>query len=512
MPIRFGSVLGLVGWALSLPLLSAATQDQTTTIKQLVAQLGSGKYAQREAASKALDKLGAASLPALQTAAQSSDAEVRSRASRLLERIRDRIETARLLGGKQVRLVFKDTPVLDAVAQLKKQTGYDIQIIGEGTGLLGRRITLDTGDTTFWKALEQFCRKAGLAEKRPSSTNSPSGELILFDGKGRIVEMSPRALSGLSPLFHDPRLFLADAKAPSLPTHHAGAIRIQALPPAKFPAGKGPPGEKPINLNQVNLEDLLHERGPKPGEVSINLDVLPEPSLSWLGVWQMRIDKAVDDKGQILKQPELYTQAEPSAQEPEMAILMEELAGTRMSRDPRKIPVRLKLAKQPSRILKELSGTLTIRVLMPQPLITVDNILNASGKPFKSRDGTRLKIVEVKEEKDGNVEIRVQVEGEQVLGSDWRLGRVVRRKGFVSIETTPMANSSTFSLLDSKGNSYSLKKTSWAPVMDGNGKVQEERLIFQPQKGQGKASQLVFTNPRAVALEIPFTLRDVPLP
>jgi hypothetical protein len=64
------------------------TQRETAEeIQRLVDQLGDDQFAAREAASKRLGEIGAAALPALRRAAQSTSAEVRSRARMLLAQI-----------------------------------------------------------------------------------------------------------------------------------------------------------------------------------------------------------------------------------------------------------------------------------------------------------------------------------------------------------------------------------------------------------------------------------------
>ena len=65
--------------AVALPPPSAAQ------IERLIRQLGADRYADREAASKALAALGKPALPALKTACAAKDAEVRKRARRLVE-------------------------------------------------------------------------------------------------------------------------------------------------------------------------------------------------------------------------------------------------------------------------------------------------------------------------------------------------------------------------------------------------------------------------------------------
>jgi hypothetical protein len=78
-PLRRLAALGLVAF------LAAAGPDPR--VEQLIRRLGSDSYAEREAAARALEGLGAAALPALRTAARGPDPEVRARAGRLVEAI-----------------------------------------------------------------------------------------------------------------------------------------------------------------------------------------------------------------------------------------------------------------------------------------------------------------------------------------------------------------------------------------------------------------------------------------
>ena len=60
----------------------------TTRVPDLVAQLGSANYQEREAAFRALDELGQAALGDLRAALASPDSEIARRASELVRRIR----------------------------------------------------------------------------------------------------------------------------------------------------------------------------------------------------------------------------------------------------------------------------------------------------------------------------------------------------------------------------------------------------------------------------------------
>src|SRR5262245_49238147 len=127
----------------------ADDKAEAKKIARLITDLGSNQFAERDQATRVLDKLGAPALAALQEACRSQDLEVRRRAEELVRTITRRLETARLLEPKRVQLVFKDTPVSEAVEILARTTGFTIQYEGDKRPIQDRKITLDTGNTTF---------------------------------------------------------------------------------------------------------------------------------------------------------------------------------------------------------------------------------------------------------------------------------------------------------------------------------------------------------------------------
>src|SRR5262249_29631729 len=137
-------------------------------------------------------------------------------------------------GRKRVHLKLKDTPVLDAVAELQKQSGYPIQVMGDRTGVADKKITLDTGATTFWEALDQLCRAAGLTEAAtvgPAQPGLPGGfQMRQLPPQFLPVPAQPaRAVPG--------RGARAKPGAPAIP-----AVPLQRLVPARPQA----PGILPV--------------------------------------------------------------------------------------------------------------------------------------------------------------------------------------------------------------------------------------------------------------------------
>jgi hypothetical protein len=78
----------LVGASLALP----AAAPPSAPVKRLIRQLGSDSFDEREAASEALERIGAPALPELRKAAGNRDLEVRRRSARLVRAIQARVD------------------------------------------------------------------------------------------------------------------------------------------------------------------------------------------------------------------------------------------------------------------------------------------------------------------------------------------------------------------------------------------------------------------------------------
>ena len=172
-----------------------ADKPDADKIAKLVAQLGSDNFDEREKASADLEAAGDSAFDALHVALKSTDEEVRKRAEVLIGKIEKRRESADALKPKHVHLVCKDTPLTEAVEDLKKQTGYKIVLSDPENKLKDRKVTLDTGDMTFWQALDQFCDKAGLQETESAS----NGLAATRRGHPASARSSARGGFGISP-------------------------------------------------------------------------------------------------------------------------------------------------------------------------------------------------------------------------------------------------------------------------------------------------------------------------
>jgi hypothetical protein len=139
------AALIVAGLALVISLPSPADEAPSKEkIDKLIEQMGSGTFSEREKATKELAAIGPPALEALRKAAKSDDAEVRKRAKELIPKIERQAEIKRVLAPKRVHLVYKDTPLGEAVADFQKKSGYRIYLHDPEGKLKERKITLET--------------------------------------------------------------------------------------------------------------------------------------------------------------------------------------------------------------------------------------------------------------------------------------------------------------------------------------------------------------------------------
>lgn len=200
----------------------ALTQDRdladrdAARIETLVQQLGSAKFTDREKAKKELEGIGTPALTALKKAAKDDNLETSKRAEELVRKIEERMLTADMLNPKRVHLNVKDQPVLEVVAELSRLSGYNLQVVGDRAALADKKITIDTGNVTFFEALDQVCAKAGLNDQIVNGTVFPGAPRPPIFRRGGLkiravpaVPVLPRVVPG--------KIAPAPAPAPDLP-------------------------------------------------------------------------------------------------------------------------------------------------------------------------------------------------------------------------------------------------------------------------------------------------------
>ena len=617
--MRTRTLLPLLAVGFGLGVLAAAPaapadkieKPDAGRITKLIAQLGSDDFDDREKASAELDAIGEPALDALRQAAKSTDEEVRKRAETLTAGIQKRVESRNALAPKRVHLVYKGTPVKEAVEDFTKKSGYNITLHDPENKLKDRTVTLDTGNATFWQAFDQFCIKASLREADAQdllNPNPPVGAGACYHrsrpgdparradpaegptarpadqgrrrARGRIDRARRRRAGraaaesasrrGPPPAVGAPaigiaiapggavviggpavgvpqqagvpeEIILVDGKAEALPTDASSAVRVQALPKAD-------------------------QFGPAPdGEILVGLRLSLEPKMQWQSVDKVTIRKATDDQKQDLVQT--TTDAAPAnpvggpaAVPPVAAILPgggvivrplpfpgailgvpNALGGTRQE-----VAVHLKKGDKAAKSLTELTGVVTATLLRETtPVITATEILKAGGKSFKGGENGEIKVTDVTKDDNGQITVRVELQpptdylpvGNGAVGPIRR--RPIRRMP-VPIPAAPapaipapgaapaavgaaivlgpvfvgrgMNGAEGLSLVDDKGTPINQVSFGIQRQVAAAGVVSTQYVLtYQAEKGQ-EASKLIYSGRKVLNVEIPFTLKDVPLP
>ena len=278
---------------LVLILIAASLPTASDTPEELVEQLGAARYAEREAASEALRSLGKAALEPLRAAREDPEAEVRVRASGLL----DTIESDLLLTPTRVSLDYHDAPLSGVIADLGRQAGLQLNLISAvPPGAAEPRISLHSdGPITLWKALDRLCEASELAlvpslqvqNGLPGGGTNSTPALALQDspgGPGPVAEDGP---------FHLLVSKLTDTRERSFGAGGANAIGVFVNQNGRIvPAGVPQPrGDDP-------------RRGQLQESFTIDLQLSAEPRMSIITEGAPTLVEAVDERGQSLLPPE----------------------------------------------------------------------------------------------------------------------------------------------------------------------------------------------------------------
>lgn len=483
--------LGLV--SLSGSPAPAAKPPSAAEIRKLIDQLGSASFAEREEATAALDAAGEPALPGLRKAAESDDAEVRRRAGELLRKIEQRVDSEHLLAPTKVKLAFKDTPIPEAVARLAKESGRSVVLQDPAGRLRERKVTLDTGETTFWEALDRLCAAAGLAEEEvPFAPAGVAGTVVIPAAPGALappaVISKPRQLQG-GPMTVLGQLTLTDGRPSAAAATRVGALRIRA---AKAPAG----------------DDS--------GHLTVNLTVTAESNVRCQDLFTLHVDKAVDDQGQELHPADEGGGVAPAFTRRNLLVLQPGFLVQQLQ-------ARLEPGEKPSKSLRELHGTLKARLLTePRQVLAVDDLLKSGGKTFRGKEGGEIRVLDVTRDDAGEVTVRFELEVPpevSAAGIPYGAGgRGGRGRGGAFPEAPPVAlpaglqrRVGGLNILDDKGEAVEQTAVRSLVRRDARGLVREFTLTATPKTGRG-AAKLVFSGCKIVGVEVPFTVKDIPLP
>ena len=314
----------MIGANLAMLLLLGQAPSSSPT--ELVEQLGSPRFAERERATEALARLGADALPALRAARDAKDPEVRARAAALVEKT----EALLLTQPTLVTLDIKDRPLTEAVEAIGEQAGIKLALTPENSPAWRPRVTLqESAPLPFWKALDRLCVAGNLQYNLGMQGSSRNREplLTLFAGK----------------------------EAHAGPISDLGPFRVQ--------------------LTNLHFQrDVTFAAGPRASEqFYMQVQVAAEPRLSVSQNGTVQILEALDDRGQSLMLPDGGTSATRHS------------AYFGMSSGPIvQMQAHLKRPEQPGSTIRKLRGTVPIAVATRKPDPLVVPLTGASGKSFRN--------------------------------------------------------------------------------------------------------------------------------
>jgi hypothetical protein len=297
------------------------------------------------------------------------------------------------------------------------------------------------------------------------------------------------------------------------------------------------------------------------GEGLLSLEIAPEPKLQWQQLVSVRVVRATDDQGQELSQvsdglvaPALAVLGGGRARRGAVARAQPAVVGGPAVLWGGLYPqtlVHLKKGERPAQSLKELTGLLSAQVLTEsQPVLVADRVLQAAGKSFKGKGGGSITVNEVVKGNDGKITIRYRLQqppdvlpaGNPIPGARQAVGLPmpgmpmpvlpavggavqvqiiqaqiqIQRQARIQVQMGPggggvLSPNNGVSLVDPKGKVLPAS-TTVNLRQNGAALEAEYEMVYQPQKGRGEPDRLVFFGRKSVAIDIPFTLQDVPLP
>jgi RNA polymerase sigma factor (sigma-70 family) len=424
----------------------------------------------------------------------------------------DKQQTDELLSPTRVHLVYQDTHINDAVADFKQKSGYDLAILDLGNRLKTRRITLDTGAVPFWKALALFCEKAEVMDDAATAIapRAGGGSFAVAGGLGGGGVTA--VAEGGQPLHP---IHLSDGVPNPVPTFLDGAVRVRV--PAAADGGASRPNK----------------------DIVMSLEIVPEPKLRWQRTMAIHIDKAIDDQGQELAQS--TPQNAGAKAEVPVNVVMPALnnggaqAFTMATRNDSSNKISLKKGEKKTKVIKELSGKLTAQMLgRPDPVMVVSNVMKSIGKPVEV-DGAKLEILDIGYPEEGKMSIRFALVTPQAAAPAFALQPRAVAGALRAAPAPPVAaadrravemaqvlragaqggvtgvNRQEFSLVDDKGQAFPRIGSSARSEVGPGGVTMQHEYIFDTSKNKSQPSALTYSMRKPVTVEVPFTLKDVPV-
>jgi hypothetical protein len=491
-----------------LALVAAATvaagDGPSSDLQRLLKALSSPDFREREAAARTLERLGEPALDPLRRAASQGDAETRRRAGDLVEKIVRRRAVDRLLAPTFLGLDYHRIPLTAAVADISRRTGIPISLYGDPVALGRRTVTLAAQKVTPWQALRLFCVQAGVHEADYRSPSSPpvplSGEEIRVVREGTLVlgqtlvrrgQLS--AITIQSPAMH---VELIDGHGPDLPAHLAGSVRVRAAP---------------VGFQQAAA-----------GTYTLYLLASGEPRLALEGPTDLRVERAVDENGRAIGAHAIWPPPNEDHDDWPRGGRVPAIV-TNRRRGPVAVGLEVGTGAAPKR-LGELAGVVTLSTFPAELAVTLSKPNESEGQSVQSGD-VAFTLKTFLRHTDGDVRITAQVRMPYGTRLDSPVAGLIgmpgRGRGMwagqeLYVEEARVAGDPEYQglcLTDATGRPF--KAVAGDTVISGlfpQWYTVRITALMRPPTPDVEAAKLTFAVRRPATMDVPFVLRDIPLP
>jgi len=508
--------------------LSVGSLAAAKPVVDLVGNLGSPDFREREAASRELEALGEASLAALRKAAKShADPEVVRRAAEIAIRIGKKIDDEKTLAPTLVELAFDDKPLGEVLDELEKQTGYKISVTDPTVRHKNVSVTT-TGKIAYWSAVERICDAAGLEI-------AVGGDIVDYRNQPR------RSFDPVQPAERLPK------------SNYTGPVVLNGIllrpstgtPRLAFVRGA-------VRIAVVSMPNAMSATYPK-DTLPILLVAMPEPKLKWERVVSIGIANAMDDRGQELIALSSNTSNAAAPRVTSLRVggnvvvgpngvimvpgrgMADPSTASGFNLQPTQGVARLKVGLEPTKALATFRGTVRGAVrTAPEVLAAVGNHDAATNAPPSGGPrGVSLKasafVASTADPEMFEADVLVSYSASEVQLADANgsplpqetimmqgAGRVIVRRS-VSSSSVDRGRTATqiagLSVLDSEGRPFPINATGYRRQMDGSGGINDtlKLIIKSSAKTEGKPTAVTFTATRAKSVDVPFELTGVPV-
>lgn len=455
-------------------LASAQAAPENADPVALVRQLGSGKYAEREVASQALDALGAEALPHL-FSALGGPLEVSQRAKKLIHKIQDREFLRQARGVTLVKWDFRDKAITEVLEETEK-SGVSYLLQTSRDKLAAEKITFKVDGVPFWEAWERLCRASKLEEPLHAPPLGPAK-------KGRSRPFDYASFPGVKGLERDTALrealILTRDKTSAVAADNSGAVRVRG-----------------IGLGEVLL-----------------LECRPQPGLDWLALEDVEIRGLTAADGKEIKPGEsLLEQHEATVRLTREN--WDHFFEHRARRDRPVWPCDSVLLPLPTPHAggngwQVIRGAVHARLLRTQTEICLEDVASKEGKSWQNTSGLHGTVLQSRISDDGRLCLWLHLENHEKWVADYP-GPLVRkiRPGVVAFRGPGEIAADMLQVLDNKGRPLPRVYASALAREDGKG---VELDVQYQVPGGDETFRLLMLRQQAVTVDFPFILRDVPV-